>query len=303
MRANPSAWQSIREVIERLDVMPMQVHIEAQVVEVTLTGDLKYGVNWFFENAITPDALRVRAQNRSIWGDTAGSVGGVTIDDDGNVSGGLSWTFLGKNALAVVSALDQVTDLQLLQTPSVVVRNNVEANFNVGSRIPISSVTFNPNSGSDGNTFSQVQYLETGVILKVRPRVTKDGMVFLDIVQEISSPGSDPDINGNVRINTRKLKTEAAIQSGETVMLAGLISDSVGRGSSGIPGLSRIPIIGGLFGTQTSRNDRSEVIVLLTPTIIRNPQEARDLTDEYSRRFRAMEPLNRKGKPLPPQAQ
>ena len=74
-------------------------------------------------------------------------------------------------------------------------------------------------------------------------------------------------------------------------MLAGLISDSVGHGSSGLPGLSRIPIIGGLFGTQTARNDRSEVIVLLTPTVIRNPQEARELTDEYGRRFRALEPL------------
>ena len=76
-------------------------------------------------------------------------------------------------------------------------------------------------------------------------------------------------------------------------MLAGLIRDEVGRGSTGIPGLSRIPVIGGLFGRQTSGSGRSEVIVLLTPTIVRNPQEARGLTDEYSRRFRAMEPLNK----------
>ena len=172
VRANPSAWASIREVIERLDVMPLQVHIEAQVAEVTLTGDLKYGVNWYFENAIPDATLRARAVTRSIWGDTAGSVGGITTNSDGSVSGGLNWTFLGRNALAVINALDQVTDLRLLQTPSVVVRNNAEATFNVGSRIPISSVTFNPNSGSDGNTFSQVQYLDTGVILKVRPRVT-----------------------------------------------------------------------------------------------------------------------------------
>jgi len=116
-------------------------------------------------------------------------------------------------------------------------------------------------------------------------------MVFLDIVQEVSSPGVDADQNGNVRINTRRLKTEAAIQTGETVMLAGLIQDSTTRGSSGIPGLSRIPWIGGLFGTQRNLQERSEVIVLLTPTIIRNPQEARDLTDEYGRRFRALEPL------------
>ena len=101
------------------------------------------------------------------------------------------------------------------------------------------------------------------------------------------------DQNGNVRIDTRRLKTEAAIQSGDTVMLAGLISDGVNRTGSGLPGLSRIPVIGGLFGAQTSRTERNEVIVLLTPTVVRNPQEARDLTDEYGRRFRAMEPLNR----------
>ncbi|MCI4567679.1 type II secretion system secretin GspD [Lysobacter sp. CFH 32150] len=306
VRASPSAWKSIREVIDRLDVMPLQVHIEAQVAEVKLTGALEYGVNWYFENLIpglpgavagdghTASDLRGRARSRGIWGDTGGSAGSPD---------GLIWNFLGKNGAAVIHALDEVTDVQLLQTPSVVVRNNVEATLNVGSRIPISSVTFNPNSGSDGNTFSQVQYLDTGVILKVRPRVTKDGMVFLDIVQEVSSPGGEPDDNGNVRIDTRRLKTEAAIQSGETVMLAGLIQDGVTRGSSGVPGLSRIPIIGSLFGTQSSATDRSEVIVLLTPTIIRNPQEARDLTDEYGRRFRALEPLNRKGKPLPPQAQ
>jgi general secretion pathway protein D len=235
--------------------------------------------------------LREQARTRNSWTGIAGSVGGLSVGSDGSVSGGLTWTFLGRNALAVINALDQVTDVRLLQTPSVMVRNNAEATFNVGSRIPISSVSFNPIGGGGDGTISQVQYLDTGTILKVRPRVTRDGMVFLDIVQEVSSPGGDPDPNGNVRINTRRLKTEAAIQSGETVMLAGLIQDGISRGSSGLPGLSRIPIIGGLFGTQTSRTERSEVIVLLTPRVIRDPLEARNLTDEYGRRFRAMEPL------------
>jgi len=293
VRANPGAWQSIREVIERLDTMPLQVHIEAQVAEVKLSGLLRYGVNWFFENAIPDPALRAAAQGRTIVGDTAGSIGGISIDGAGNSIGGLSWTFLGRNALAVISALDTVSDVNLLQTPSVVVRNNAEATFNVGSRIPISSVSFNPDTNTNG-TISQVQYLDTGTILKVRPRVTKDGVVFLDLVQEVSSPGSEADQNGNVRIDTRRLKTEAAIQSGDTIMLAGLISDGVTRGSSGVPGLSRIPWIGGLFGTQTTRTDRTEVIVLLTATVIRSPQEAADLTDEYGRRFRALEPLYKK---------
>ncbi|HEY0661174.1 MAG TPA: type II secretion system secretin GspD [Lysobacter sp.] len=286
VRSTPGAWKSIKDVIERLDVMPMQVHIEAQVAQVTLSGDLQYGVSWFFERAVTDNGLP-NAVGRDTWSTLAGSV-----KPAGGTNPGLAWTFLGRNAAAVINALDEVSDVQMLQTPSVVVRNNAEATFNVGRRIPISSVTFNPNTGTEG-TISQVQYLDTGTILKVRPRVSKDGMVFMDLVQEISAPVGAPDANGNVRIDSRKLKTEAAVQSGETIMLAGLISDDVSRGSSGFPGLSRIPIIGGLFGRQTSGTHRDETIVLITPTVIRNPQEARDLTDEYGRRFRALEPLNR----------
>ena len=296
VRSTPQAWRSIRDVIERLDVMPMQVQIEAQVVEVQLTGALQYGVNWFFEQAVS-DPTNVggaglpNAAGRNIWGDLRGSIRPADVANPG-----LAWTFLGRNAAAVINALDQVTDLQLLQTPSVFVRNNAEATLNVGSRIPISSVTVDPGTGTGGVTYSQVQYLDTGIILKVRPRITRDGMVFLDIVQEVSSPGTTADRNGNVRIDTRKVKTETAVQSGDTVMLAGLISDGVTKGSSGVPGLSRIPVVGGLFGRQTSRTDRNEVIVLLTPTVVRNPLEVRNLTDEYTQRFRAMEPLHRTGK-------
>jgi general secretion pathway protein D len=287
VRSSATAWKSIKDVIEKLDVMPMQVHIEAQIAEVQLTGDLEYGVNWYFENAVNAaapgGAALPSALGRDIWGDISGSITGST---------GLGWTFLGRNAAAVVKALDKVTNLHLLQTPSVFVRNNSEATFNVGTRIPIESVSFNPGTGTDG-TYSQVQYLDTGVILKVRPRITKDGMVFLDIVQEVSSPGPVPaDGSGNVRIDTRKLKTEAAIQSGDTVMLAGLIKDSVDNGSSGVPFLSKIPVLGSLFGTKTQNTERTETIVLITPTIIRNPQEARNLTDEYGQKFRALEPLN-----------
>ena len=292
VRSSPSAWKSIRDVIERLDVMPLQVHIEAQVVEVQLKGELRYGVNWFLENAALengfPDVVSRGTDIPPKWSTLGASIGGAG-------GPGLVWQLFKNDAVAVINALDAVTDLQLLQTPSVMVRNNAEATLNVGSRIPISSVTFNPTSGSD-NTYAQVQYLDTGTILKVRPRVAKDGVVFLDIVQEVSSPGAQDtaDPNGNVRIDTRKLKTEAAVQSGDTVMLAGLISDGVERGASGLPGLSRIPVIGALFGSQNSSKTRNEVIVLLTPTIVRNPQEATELTDEYTRRFRAMEPLQNK---------
>lgn len=287
VRSSASAWKSIKDVVEKLDVMPMQVHIEAQVAEVKLTGKLSYGVNWFFENAVTDEAGLVSALGRQIWGDISGSIRG-----DGT---GLGWTFLGKNAAAIIEALEEITDVQLLQTPSVLVRNNAEATLNVGTKIPITSVSVN--SDTANNTYSSVQYLDTGVILKVRPRVTKDGVVFLDLVQEVSSAGARPancgtdNVTCNVPIDTRRLKTEAAVQSGDTIMLAGLIGDSVDNGSSGIPYLARVPILGGLFGSKRQDTSRQEVIILITPTIVRNPQEARNLTDEYGRRFRAMEPL------------
>ncbi|HRN62633.1 MAG TPA: type II secretion system secretin GspD [Luteimonas sp.] len=289
VRTTPTAWKSIRDVVERLDVMPLQVHIEAQVAQVQLSGDLEYGVQWFLERAMTdngfPDFPSPADGGPSRWSTLAGSVGGVA-------GPGLAWTLVKNDAAAIIRALDSVSDVRLLQTPSVFVRNNAEAEFNVGDRIPVSTVSVNPILGSD-NSLTSVQYLETGTILKVRPRVTQDGTVFLDIVQEISAPAGQPDNNGNYRITTRRLKTEAAAQDGDTVMLAGLITDGVERGAGGIPGLSRIPVLGALFGTQRSNTSRSETIVLITARIIRNNQEARGLTDEYSRRFRAMEPLHR----------
>lgn len=288
VRATPSQWESIRRTIERLDVMPMQVHIEAQVVEVQLTGKLSYGVSWFFENEVPADFGDASGR----WGDIGGSIG-----SQGEAGTGLAWTFLGRNAAAVITALDDASDVRVLSTPSVVVRNNAEAKLDVGTKIPVNSTSFNPilGEGSGTGTYTQVQYLDTGVILTVKPRISRDGMVFMEIDQEVSSPGAvranDP--TGNVPINKRNLVTEAAVKSGETVMLAGLITDSTSQGSAGVPGLSRLPVIGGLFGTKTQASDRSEVIILVTPRVIRDPGEARRLTDEYGERFRALEPLRR----------
>lgn len=286
VRANPSQWKSIREVIERIDVMPMQVHIEAQVVSVALKGALQYGVSWFFDHGVT-DAGLPYPTGRNSFGSYAGGISQPQGSSIGNL---LSWTFLGNNAAAIVSALDNVTDVRTLSAPSVFTQNNREATLNVGQRIPISSVSLNPGNGND-NTYSSVQYLDTGIILKVRPRVTRDGLVFLDIVQEVSKPTGEPDDNGNVRIDTSKVTTSALAPSGETIVLAGLISDGTSRNATGVPGLSRIPVFGGLFGQQGQTKTRDELVILITPTVVRNPMEARNLTDEYGRRFRALDPI------------
>src|SRR5690606_10034768 len=242
------------------------------VAEVTLSGELDYGVSWYLRNADggTP---------------TAPSNAGLR-----NLSAsGLLYTFGVDNGIGIINALDQVSEVRMLQSPSVTVRNNHEATFTVGSKIPVASVSVNTIGA--GDTVSQVQYLDTGTILKVRPRVTREGTVFLDIVQEVSSPGAESNINGNVTINNRRLKTNAIINSGDTVLLAGLIQDSQTHGSSGLPGLSRLPVVGGLFGRRTRSSSRSEVIVLLTPTLVTDPVHARQVTDDYGRRFRSLRPL------------
>lgn len=289
VRASAAQWKSIRDVIDQLDVLPSQVHIEAQVLSVALKGDLQYGVSWFFDNALAQNGLPYPT-GRNSWGSYAGGVSPST----GGAGNLLSWTFLRKDAAAIINALDSVTDVRTLSSPSIMAQNNREATLNVGQKIPVASVSFNPTTGGGDGTYSQVQYLDTGIILKVRPRITRDGLVFLDIVQEVSKPTGVADKYGNVRIDTSKVTTSAVAASGETVMLAGLISSGQSKNSTGVPGLSRIPIIGGLFGMQGNGKSRDELVVLITPTVVRNPLEARALTDEYGSRFRALDPIYRK---------
>jgi general secretion pathway protein D len=287
VRASPGQWESIRRAIDRLDSMPLQVHIEAQVVEVKLTGELSYGVSWFFGNDI---AAATRPTTNAL-SDFVNS--GTSIRP---APGGSTFTFLGPSAQVILSTLDSVSDVHVLSAPSVLVRNNVEADFSSGQQIPVASTILNNNGNTNtDNTYSQVQFRQTGVSLKVKPRISSNGMVFMEVTQDVSSPSpSGPVIGGNVSVDTNKLHTEVGVQSGETIVLAGLIKTEQGKGSSGIPYLSRIPVIGGLFGTQNQTNNRQEVLVLITPTVIRDPAEARRMTDEYGERFRGLDPLRKR---------
>lgn len=290
IRSSPGQWESIRRAIDRLDTLPLQVHIEAQVIEVKLGGALEYGVSWFFREAIRPGIGNSNTQQEF---DLSQSTNGIsTISSIISGVAGANWTFIGPNAKAVVSALDDLSEVRILSAPSLVVRNNVEADFNSGQQIPVVSTSVNPGIGGDA-TVSQVQFRQTGITLKVKPRINSNGTVFMEISQEISSPSQGDLIGGNISVDTNKLKTEAFVQSGETVMLAGLIKTENGKRRSGVPFLSRLPFIGALFGTQSRSNNRQEILVLVTPTIINNPSEARKLTDEYGERFRALDPLRK----------
>ncbi len=289
VRATSAQWESIRRVIERMDAIPLQVAIEAQIISVVLSDELQYGVRWFFENAITDDTFgagaRELARNRNIWGDLAGSISG----------GNTSWTLLGPNVGALVNIVDRVTDVRVLSAPSLVVLNNKSASINSGTQIPVTTTSINLGTGGTNTPIASTQYIQTGITLNVTPRVNPGGLVFLEIDQEDSTAGASAD-GGNPPISQSTIQTEIAVQSGETVLLGGLIKQTDSDGSSGFPGLSRLPVIGGLFGSKNRSVNRQELLVLITPKVISGPQDTRAITDEYKRQFRALTPL---AKPQP----
>jgi general secretion pathway protein D len=282
VRATSGQWEAVRRVIERLDQIPLQVVIEAQIVQVTLNDKLEYGVRWYFETAIADNAVRQNASGRSDWSTLASSI----------VNGTTSWSVVGPDVHALVELIDAVANVTVLSAPTLVVLNNKVATINSGRQIPVQTTNISfPGTGGTGQPFQTTQYLQTGITLTVTPRVNPGGLVFLEIDQEDSTPGPPPSGGGNPPIDQSKIKTEVAVQSGHTVLLGGLIKQTDSDSSSGLPGLHRIPILGGLFGGKKRSTDRQELLVVITPRVIADPLEARRITDEYKTRFRGLQPL------------
>ena len=300
VRATPAQYEAIRGAIRKLDSVPLQVHIEARLLDVSLTNNLQFGVKWYFEDALD------RLVPPPVPDDGSGTTGGVSMlknaingDNFGEItSAGVNWIFAGRRAGALVSLLQSEGDVKVLSAPSVLVLNNTEANINVGIQIPVVSSYFNPITSPGGGSNvgqSQVQFRDTGIILNVKPRVNPGGLVFMEIKAEQSTPGPASSVEtfgGNVPIDKKTIETEVAVQSGDTVMLGGLIQQNDNNSNSGVPGLKNIPILGKLFGASATDTSRKELLVLITPTVIRGgAEQARDLTEEYKKRFQGLSPL------------
>ncbi len=287
IQASPSEYDAILNAIERLDEEPLQVLIEAQVLVVNLSDELQYGVSWFLANSLpdnpdfpgVPDGfVTSSAANNFAFGAGSGFLGAIADSVNGNF------------VSATINALEAVSDVRTISAPSLMVRNNADARINVGEQIPIQSQSFI--SGTDtGSQLGTTQFLNTGVILEVTPRVNPGGLVYLVVSQEVSSPGQPAEGNVNPPINTRQISTEIAVQSGQTVVLGGLISETRTEGRSGVPFLQRIPGLGALFSSTTDNLSRSETLVLITPTVVENTAQLQRASDEFGRKFRGLDPL------------
>jgi general secretion pathway protein D len=192
---------------------------------------------------------------------------------------------------ATIAALDEVTDVRSLAAPSLLVRNNATATITVGTQVPVQSSQI---TTGNQNVVSSAQYVSTGITLTVTPRINPGGLVYMDISQDVSRPGArDPDIStsGNPPINNKTVTSQVAVQSGQTVFLGGLISEQDSLGRSGVPFLSRVPIIGALFGARTKSTNRSETLVMITPTVVETAVDLKAISEDMESEFSKVPPL------------
>ncbi|MEW8693175.1 MAG: type II secretion system secretin GspD, partial [Candidatus Thiodiazotropha endolucinida] len=268
--ASPKDYQKIKTTISRLDVAPKQVLIEATIAEVKLSDNLSYGVRWFFKGSTGGG----RPYN--------GSLGNLPDSFSGG-NGFALGLFNSANDLRVFfDILESESTVKFLSAPQIMVVDNQTASFRVGDQIPIVTRASQSTSDPDAPLVSEIQFRDTGTLLQVTPRINEGGMVTLEVSQEVSTPGSAPAVGGggNVSIAQRTIESTVIVHDGQTVVLGGLIREDTSGGKVGIPGLMHIPLLGNLFGSTTKDISRTELIVTLTPKVVRNPQEAYDISQE-----------------------
>ena len=272
--ATPSEFSVIEGALARLDTAPRQVIIEASLAEVTLTDDLKFGLQWSYQSKNGPATL------------SNASNGGVNSSFPG-----FSFLYTGKTDIAaVLNSLETRTQVHVLSSPKLLVLSNHEAILQVGDQVPIITQTAVSTTTAGAPVVNSVQMQDTGVILRITPRVNKNGLVLMDISQEVSDVSATTTSNiDSPTISQRKITSTIAVNSGETVALGGLIRDDKSTTRGGLPLLSRIPVLGSLFGTTDHSTTRVELIVLLTPRVLRDSEETKTAMDEIRGQFKQVE--------------
>ncbi len=279
--ATAQQYRQVEATLRRLDVSPLQVLIEATIAEITLQGDLKYGMEWFFTNKVG---------NKTGIGQLDLGVPGIAA-----IVPGFSYSIV-DNAGAVRAVLNALADdsrLNVISSPSLMVLNNQTASIDVGDEVPITTQQQQSTVGGASPVVNNIEYRNTGVLLSVTPRVNAGGLVVMEVAQEVSNVAGEStgDANLTPTISKRSITTAVAVQSGQTVVLGGLIREQKTLGRSGIPGLYNLPLIGPLFGTTVDEQQRTELVVLITPRAVQDSADAAQVTDEFRSKMQSLRPL------------
>jgi general secretion pathway protein D len=257
--ATPKDYRKILATLRQMDAPSTQVLINTMIAEVTLNNQLRYGVQAYFESNNFSFAL---AGSKPA---TDGPVISPQFPGMNFLWGGIS------NPKVVIDALSGITNVRIVSSPSVLVLENETATIKVGDQIPIQSQTAVTNGGNFVNSY---EYRDTGVILKVRPRVSANGVVTIELGQELSAVQGDSTNVVNPRFTQRSVTSKVSVNDQQTVLLGGLISGIEDRTRNTVPGADKVPILGNLVGTTDNNGRRTELIVFITPKIIRNGEDA-----------------------------
>ncbi|MCW5222505.1 type II secretion system secretin GspD [Verminephrobacter aporrectodeae] len=275
IRAPRTEYRRIEQALRELDKAPSQVLIEASIVEVNLTGNLQYGVEWFVKNSLSGSREGQALLNMHKNGDI------------GAKQPGFSYTLLNKAGIvrATLNALAEKSQVRLLSSPSVLVLNNHNATIQVGQQQPVKNST----AVTAGNLITEsITYKDTGVMLSVTPSVNAGGLITMDISQQVTDVGDLDSATGQRAFLTRQIQTRVAVRSGEPIVLGGLIRENDTNGRSGVPILSSIPLLGALFANTTNNNNRTELLVLMTPRALEDDDQLRAVSAEMRQRMRSM---------------
>ena len=282
IRATAQEYERIRQMLQELDIVPRQVMIEAKVYEVDLTGDLSAGVTAFLQRRTT-NGLNSRGTGG--FGAVSGGAPALTASM-GTLVGRM------RELLIFLNAAESRSDARVISAPSILATDNLPASISVGAEIPIlSSQVFGLGAQTAGNPVftNSIQNRETGVLLTIVPRVNSSGLVTLQISQEVSAPLAPA--AGAIQspsISKRSISTQAVVQDGETIALGGIIQENRTYSRNRIPLLGDIPYVGALFGNTSLSTQRTELILLLTPTVIQDTSEARIATAEFRGKLREL---------------
>jgi len=268
-------YRKIEVALLQLDIVATQVIIEASILEVSLTDELKYGLEWTFNNSIGSDYDGV--------GILAAAAGGPAA-----VVPGFSYAITNSmgDISAVLNALAEESLINVISTPSVMVLDNHVAYIHVGDQIPVNTGT---TVSSGGTTVENIEFKDTGVKLTVKPSVNAGGLVTMDIEQSVTDVGLIDPATRQRSFLERSIQSRVAVRSGESVVLGGLIRENATDTSTGVPFLHSLPLIGPLFGTVEKTDRRTELLVIITPRVIYNETDLREVSEEMRSQVRHME--------------
>lgn len=268
-------YAKIEATLRRLDLAPTQVLIEASIIEVTLNDDLRYGLQWAFN-----DSHSGLSGLGTLSNGAGNSSGGVI----GGALAGFSYALKSPSGAvrAMLNALSAKTTVKVVASPSLMVLDNHTAAIAVGDQTPIQAGT----TVNQGVTTNNIQYKDTGVNLVVTPSVNAGNIVTMQVDQSVTDVGSKDEVTNQRAFLQRQLSSKVAVRSGESIVMGGLIQENSSATKSGIPVLHSLPLVGGLFGTTVNDGRRTELLVVITPRVVRSDLDIRQVSEELRDRMK-----------------